>query len=297
MNRFLIGMHGGYDFKKFKRDFRKDFYGIEVCLFKDEDIDILKAESNKYNFNYGIHFPLRSGLSKVRDAEFLSLDSEKKESSYKRIEDELKFIKERNLEPKYILFHFPKPAIINENFNFNNWKFSDESEYEFEKNYNFERFMKNTEYLLKWLSQKSEEFNFIPVLEFDALNKYILKRNDFDLLIQKYDKVKLCLDVGRIYIQSISNNDFNALSFIKRFAKYAEIIHLWNFKFGEEGYNYAHYPVLPELKESEGWAPIKEYLKIIKEENPDVKVLFEHKSDLINDEKLEECYKWVEKLV
>ncbi|AGK96084.1 hypothetical protein [Clostridium pasteurianum] len=36
MNNFMIGMYGKYNYKKFDRNFRKDFYGIEACLFENE---------------------------------------------------------------------------------------------------------------------------------------------------------------------------------------------------------------------------------------------------------------------
>jgi hypothetical protein len=36
MNNFMIGMDRKYDYRKFDRDFRPGFYGIQVCLFEDE---------------------------------------------------------------------------------------------------------------------------------------------------------------------------------------------------------------------------------------------------------------------
>ena len=57
-----------------------------------------------------------------------------------------------------------------------------------------------------------------------------------------------------------------------------------------------HFPALPNLKVEDGWAPIEEYLRIIAKENANVKVMFEHRSDLISDEELEQCYSWISKL-
>ncbi|MDF2679086.1 MAG: hypothetical protein K0R47_276 [Brevibacillus sp.] len=34
MHQFMIGLYGGFDAEKYKRDFRKGFYGIEACLPK-----------------------------------------------------------------------------------------------------------------------------------------------------------------------------------------------------------------------------------------------------------------------
>ncbi|WP_237898530.1 hypothetical protein [Brevibacillus brevis] len=47
----------------------------------------------------------------------------------------------------------------------------------------------------------------------------------------------------------------------------------------------------------EGWAPIEDYLTIIRKENPHVKIMFEHRSDLVTDGQLERCYRWVEQLL
>jgi len=42
----MIGQYGGFNYKKFNRDFRKGFYGIEACLFENqEDIVNLIEES------------------------------------------------------------------------------------------------------------------------------------------------------------------------------------------------------------------------------------------------------------
>ena len=84
------------------------------------------------------------------------------------------------------MFHYPKPAILKENFDLNNWRFANRSEYTYESQYPYDEFMKNSEYLFKWLSEKSLEYNFIPVLEFDALNKYICEDYFLEGLLEKY---------------------------------------------------------------------------------------------------------------
>lgn len=74
------------------------------------------------------------------------------------------------------------------------------------------------------------------------------------------------------------------------------MIHLSNVKVNEELEKY-HYPVLPRLSTREGWAPVEEYLHIIRKENPNVNIMFEHRSDLISDAELEKCYLWVQMLL
>jgi hypothetical protein len=290
MNNFMIGMHGKFDYKKFDRDFRKDFYGVEACLFENEsDIENLANEAKAKGFEFGIHFPLRAGISKLRDPQFLSLDEEIKKSAYKHIEEELIYIKQKQISPKYILFHYPKPAILKEDFDISNWRFYDSSEYTYEFEYPYEQFKKNSECLFQWLSEKSYEYNFIPVLEFDSLNKYVCEGNFLEGLFEKYKRVRVCLDTGRLHMQHKIDSDFNDIEIIKRFSKYTEVVHLWNVKLGGIG----HFPALPNLKTEDGFAPIEDYLKIIREENKNVKILFEHRSDLISDEELDSCYSWI----
>lgn len=73
-------------------------------------------------------------------------------------------------------------------------------------------------------------------------------------------------------------------------------MHLWNVKVSGNLEN-SHFPVLPNLKVEAGWAPIEDYLRIIKSENRHIKIMFEHRSDLISDEELDNCYRWVNSIL
>jgi hypothetical protein len=290
----MIGMYGTYDSNKFNRDFRDNFYGIEACLFKDEkEIERLENETKSRDLKFGIHFPLRAGMSALRDAQFLSLNEEVRTNAYEYMEKEFKYIKDKGISPEYILFHYPKPAILKDSFDMDGWRFYDESEYTYESKYPWQEFKEKSEYLFKWLSEKSIEYGFIPVLEFDALNKYVCENNFLEELLEKYKRVRICLDTGRLHIQNITDDDFSDVEIIKRFAKYAEVMHLWTVKVD----GVAHFLALPNLNPKEGWAPIEDYLKIIKEENKNVKILFEHRSDLISDDELESCYLWIKSIL
>lgn len=297
MENFMIGMYGKYDNIKFNRDFRENFYGIEACLFEDErEIEKLINETERKGIKFGIHFPLRSGISNLRDPQFLSLDVETRENAYKYIESELNYIKKKGLNPEYILFHYPKPVILKNDFNMNNWRFADNSEYTYESDYPTNEFKKYSENLFSWLSEKSLEYNFIPVLEFDALNNYVCEDNFLENLLEKYKAIKICLDTGRLHLQSKIDLDFNEKEIIKRFAKYTQVVHLWNVKVSGNLEN-NHFPTLPSLKLEDGWAPIESYLKIITKENKDVKIMFEHRSDLISDKELDSCYSWISSIL
>lgn len=297
MKNFMIGMYGKFDDIKFNRDFREDFYGIEACLFEDErDIKKLIYETKIRGIKFGIHFPLRAGISKLRDQQFLSLDEDARKNAYKCIEDELDYFKNNEINPEYILFHYPKPVILKSDFDMSKWRFADKSEYAYESDYPINEFKKYSKNLLSWLSEKSLKYNFIPVLEFDALNKYVCEDNYFEKLLQEYKTVKVCLDTGRLHLQSKIDSDFNEKEVIRKFARYTEVVHLWNVKVSGNLEN-NHFPALPNLKTDDGWASIESYLKSIKEENKNVKIMFEHRSDLISDEELDSCYSWISSIL
>lgn len=43
-----------------------------------------------------------------------------------------------------------------------------------------------------------------------------------------YPNVKLCLDIGRMHLQDRIDDGFSGYEFVERFAKHAELVHLWN---------------------------------------------------------------------
>lgn len=293
MKCFMIGMYGKFDSAKFNRDFRENFYGIEACLFQEErDIEKLIYETERKGIKFGIHFPLRAGISALRDPQFLSLDEEVRRKAYKCIVEELEYVKNKGVKPQYILFHYPKPVILEADFDMSNWRFADKSEFTYEADYPIEEFKKHSENLFAWLSEKSLEYNFTPVLEFDALNKYVCEYNFLESLLEKYKSVKLCLDTGRLHLQSKIDSSFNERRIVNRFAKYTEVVHLWNVKVSGN-LEHSHFPALPSLKVEDGWAPIEDYLNIITKENKNIKIMYEHRSDLISDEELNNCYSWI----
>ncbi|MBY9086277.1 sugar phosphate isomerase/epimerase, partial [Paenibacillus sp. HN-1] len=107
---------------------------------------------------------------------------------------------------------------------------------------------------------------------------------------------KLCLDTGRLHLQDKIDPFFDSRQVVRKYVKYAEVIHLWNLQYTDKIEKY-HYPVLPEQRPEKGWAPIEEYLNIIRKENRDVKIQFEHRSDFLTDDDLERCYMWVDEII
>jgi hypothetical protein len=294
-NRFVIGQHGAFDRKKDERDFRDGFWGVEACLFgSEEDTRQLLQESERRGFRIGVHFPFRSGLSKLRDAPVVAQEDAIRQEAYEIIQQELDYL--TRIKPDYILFHYPKPVILDDRVDWNRWRFADPLEYVYESQYSYEELARNTEQLFQWLCEKSETYRFVPVLEFDALNRYVYETGFLTELLQKYPRIRLCLDTGRLYLQERLDPFFDAKNVLRTYARFAYTVHLWNVRVGDN-VTHNHYPALPELDPADGWAPIEEYLTIIMEENDRVNIVFEHRSDLISDEQLEQCYAWVEEIM
>ena len=289
----MIGQYGKYDFAKFKRDFRKNFYGTEACLFQsEEDIDSLCVEAAKNGFVIGIHFPLRAGVHKYRDPQFMAADKGVREAAFASIAEELDYIKHKGMKPEYILFHYPKPVILGENTDWSGWRFADPSEYIYESEYSYDEFVKSSGFLFGWLAEKGFEYGFTPVLEFDAIPAYIRNTSILEELLDRHKSIRLCLDTARLHTQDGTEASFDPEDILRRFAKYAEIIHLSNAKVTNR-IDHAHFPALPGLSPKDGWANIKTYMDILHQNNPDVKIMFEHRSDLITEGELEACYSWI----
>lgn len=288
----MIGQYGGFDYGKFQKDFKQGFYGIEACSFRtEEDCQALIREAEQHAFRVGVHFPFRADAARLRDALFLSPDEHERAGALQHIEEELDYM--TALRPEYVLFHYPKPVILDDRVDWQQWRFGDRREYIYESELSLEAFNERSECLFQWLSEKSQKYLFQPILEFDGLNRYVYEDNFLEQLLDKYSGIKLCLDTARLYLQEKLDPNFDARALLRKYIRYAELIHLSNVQV-KDSVQFSHYPVLPELSTEEGWAPIADYLGIIREENREVKIMFEHRSDLITADQLERCYSWVE---
>lgn len=288
---FLIGQYGSFDAAKLARDFRPDFYGVEACLFQTEEDRLrLAAEAKRQGFETGVHYPFRAAPNQIRDPLFLAKDPEVRRNAYREAQSELEYL--TMLAPRYVLFHYPKPVILGPDADWSKWRFGSPLEYVREVNLSCDEFMEASEELFAWLDQKGNEFGFTPVLELDGLNSYITEGDGLEQLLQRYPRVKLCLDTGRLFLQDCIDPAFDALHVLRCYAKHALLVHLWTLQY-VDGIRSYHHPVLPEQNPEEGWAPIGDYLDIIGAENPDAMIHFEHMSNLVSDTDLERCYRWV----
>lgn len=292
MKRFLIGQFEKFDTEKQKRDFRDYFWGIEATQMKSyEELENLKENIKERKLNVGIHFPLLNNQWRLRDPQYLSKDSKTFEESISYIESEIKRAQEIN--PDYILIHYPKPVILEDKVDWSFWRFYDNTEYYYESEISYDFFEDKSKKFFEVYSKQGEKYNFVPLIELDALNRYIYDTDLLERLLEKYPNVRVCLDFGRIHMQECNDSNFDGIDIIRRFGKYTYLVHLWNAKIGANG----HYPALRSLRVEEGWGDMRKYFSALNEVNHQYKVLFEHRPDLINDEELEECYQWVGELI
>ncbi|MEG0772852.1 TIM barrel protein [Clostridium sp.] len=292
MKRLMIGQFDRFDVNRQNRDFREDFWGVEINQIESlKELEILKDNIIDRNLNIGIHFPLLKDQWRARDPQYLSKDKNTYEESIKYMDKE--FARAQVFKPDYILLHYPKPVILDDKVDWTSWRFYDSTEYYYESEVSYEYFQEKSRNFFKILSHQGEKYKFTPVLELDALNKYIYETNLLEDLLEEYPNIKLCLDFGRIHIQDFKDKNFNALDIIKKFGRYTHLVHLWNARVNETG----HYPALKSLKVEEGWGDMEAYFNALNQVNSSYKVLFEHKSHLISDEELQECYEWVQAIV
>ena len=295
MENFLIGMHGGFDSRKFDRDFRTGFFGIEACLFPDEQaVEELVGTARKNGFCFGVHYPLLRKNTPYRDPFLIAPDPEERRQAWRNFEYELAYAAEKGAA--YLLTHFPKPVLVNRSLDLNYWRFAGDREWMYADKYPWEQLKENLTDMFGRLDGLSRQYGIRIVLENDAMAEVLTQSSLLPDLFSKYDTIRVCLDIGRLHLQEKLDPAFHALDFTVIFAPFTYLIHLWNTN-PVWNLNGGHYPVLPEQNSSEGWADVRGFLEVIKRHNSAVKVLFEHRSDLVSDAELEQCYNWVGRLL
>ena len=253
----MIGQYGSFDEQKYHNDFRSGFYGIEACLFTSaDDAGRLIEEARNSGFAIGVHFPFRADASRLRDPLVLSTDEKLRDDAFQHIREELEYL--TAVQPEYVLFHYPKPVILDERVNWTGWRFGDDREFIYEYEITYEELKLRTTQLFEWLDEQSRKYRFMPILEFDAISRMIYEHDFLEQLLTKYPRIRLCLDTARLFLQDKLDPYFDAKKILSTYTKYAALIHLSSVQVTGSVRN-SHYPALPELSTAEGWAPIEEY--------------------------------------
>lgn len=296
MDNFLIGHYGIFDRDKQNRDYLDIFWGVEACMIKSEDdIRALHDYRIANNVNLGIHFPLRADTWILRDPQYLSNDGKIKLESYEYMRKEFEYVSQFN--PEYILIHYPKPVILDDRVNWLGWGwwFSHDSEYCYMSNIEMNTFKERSEEFFKWFVEQSKIYRFKPVIELDAIPPYVYNSDLFIDLLNKYNEITVFADIGRLHFQNMIDENFDSYKFLESIVPYISGVHLWNVKVTDK-VSQSHYPALQDLNIADGWADVEQYFKILNRSSRKLKILFEHKSELISSGELMDCYNWISKL-
>lgn len=294
MDNFLIGMHGRFDEYKYNRDFRSGFFGIEACMFPGEqEVDKLVKKAGVEGFSFGVHYPLIKKNTPYRDPFLIALDADERKDAWECFESEAAYVS--GIGATYILTHFPKPVLVNRSLDLNYWRFAGDREWMFIDEYPLESLKENLSVMFDKLSEILDKYNIQIVLENDAMPAVLTDSTILVDLLKKYGKIKVCLDIGRLHLQEKLDAAFNGHEFTEMMAPFTYLVHLWNTN-PVQNLSGGHYPVLPGQNPSDGWADVKGLINMIKRYNRNLKVLFEHRSDLVSDEMLDECYCYIAEL-
>lgn len=295
MNCFMIGFFGKCDEEKFKRDFRSGFYGIEASMFADKnEVLKLKEMSQTKSFKWGAHYPLIRKNSRTRDPLFISLDKSERDEAFRAFEDESEYVAESGGE--YILAHFPKPVLIDDTFDRTYWRFANDAEWMRIDDYPVEAMEENLYKMFSKLNGIAVSHGIRVVLENDAVASYLCEGDLLENLFQEFSNIRACLDIGRLHLQESIDSGFNGLALALKLAPYTGLIHLWNTS-PVLNLSGGHLPVSRAQSKLDGFADISKYLQVVCSQNEDIKILFEHRSDLLTHEELEDCYSYVQGII
>lgn len=292
MAEYFIGMPNHFDQKKFDRDFiSPEFTGIEFCSFaSDAEIQEIVEFTKLKNIKIGIHFPLNKSSYKYRDPLLMSLDEVEHRLAMDALHKEMNFAGE--IKADYLLIHFPKPMILDKNLSWDKCRLVSYDQPIDQEEYPYELFKNKASELLDHLTELSRVSGVQVVLEIELINKYLYQGNLLRELLDQYPEIKICLDSARLHVLSKIDPEFDCLRFIEEMAPYTYLVHLSNIRVDEK-IEQGHHPVLKRLAIDNGWCDIDQFLKVISQKNTDLKILYEHRSDIITDSELQECYEWV----
>lgn len=288
---YLIGIYGQFDQAKFEREWRPWFTGVEIsCLPSWDEAVKTIAFVKEQGLEFGIHFPLVKGRYGEFDPHPLisSFDPGVRSASFQAVRTALQEAKD--LGAQYLLIHFPKPAIIQSDLDWSDWRFVQKGEVITEESLTPNKVERIANISFARLQELSQEVGVRLVLEMDILHAWFYQ----GLIRRLYEScpgLGLCLDTGRLHLQRATDPAFDIVTFVRSLSPWLTNLHLWTVSIGHNKRG-GHHPLLPELSDEDGWGPMAELLEAAVTAN-EAYVLFEHRSDLISADDLERCYQWV----
>ncbi|MGE5654115.1 MAG: sugar phosphate isomerase/epimerase family protein [Bacillota bacterium] len=291
--KFQVGIYGSFDREKFQREWRPWFTGVEVTNLSswEEAVEVVKF-TRSMGIKFGIHHPLVKGQYEGFDPHLLvnSPDIDVMARSISLVNQAL--TEARELGAEYLLIHFPKPVILDTSLDWSDWRFVQPGEAIPQGEVDRAKLERISKRAFENLEQFSHEVGVPLILEMDILHAWYYQGMIRELY-QAHPGLGLCLDTGRLHLQSATDPGFDVAAFVDSLKPWVTNIHLWTVQLGQNKKG-GHHPLLPELLSSEGWGPMDEMLTKFCDIE-EAWALFEHRSDLVTSEALERCYQWVSK--
>lgn len=290
MKAYYIGMHGHFDKNKFDRDLKDHFKGIEICnMINEEELDKVLESAKGKDLEIGVHFPMLEAMYPDRDPLVNDLDLAIRERAFEAMVLQLRAMKA--FKASYLLVHFPKPMILDQNLSWHMARFP-ENQVIWSSKLSDETYEDILDTAMARIAGLQKSYGIPIILEIELMDQRLHKKGLLKKLLKKYD-LKICLDTARLHVVDQIDPNFDAISFIWDHRDFIANIHLSNLQF-DQGIRMGHHPALEELDGVEGWANTKAMLEAMVKDQPQ-RLLYEHRSDRISDQALDSVYNWVEK--
>jgi sugar phosphate isomerase/epimerase len=146
------------------------------------------------------------------------------------------------------------------------------------------------------LNHLSKKYNIPIHLEYAGYNNRFNKFEDWIGVVNKYENLGICLDVGHLYL-SCQLNNFDYFTGLYTLLPQVKSVHLWNTRGLDDIRKYGHIPVHPEQTPKDGWIDIEETLRIVLNYNGNIPIVFEPDFNYGGIEYAEEGIDWINELI
>ncbi len=233
---------------------------VEFVLGRGKSYEVMHREvmdgikeAEKLKFPYSIHLPLFTFDWYKEDylsAFYLDPDEEKRELSFKLLEENIIHLKE--FHPDYYIIHF-------------------QGVYKFHQDeIKFKELLNTT---LTRLNELSIKYEMKLLLEYFGSNYMFYKIEDWIKFITPYSNLGILCDTGHLYFSSIMH-EFDFFEGLKKLAQSSDAFHLWTTK-GNKAYTdseyyieYHHIVAHMAQKKNDGFAfDVKKLMDIISQYN------------------------------
>ncbi len=196
-----------------------------------EDIEKASRHSMKYSVHLPVFLPDWYSYGQW-DVYFCDTDSEKRELSFKLLEENLEFA--AGLGTEYVITHFSGilPQLSDDELD------------------SFNGIAANSASRIESLASK---YNVRILLEYFGLNKNLVQPDEWTSLVSGSNNLGLLVDTGHLYFSCINNN-LNIDQTLQSLGAQASAFHIWNTKGKDHYWKYHH--VAPHSSQSvnDGWA-------------------------------------------